>query len=93
MRRALLCSPILMLPIFWLFLSVVVLFRDGGEISMSEFGIALLLYSPFILGFGYGLQRALVWLGKKRGLAGFSPPLRPHGAVAAYHSHRLSCVR
>lgn len=53
-RRALVVSPILMLPLFWMFIAIVGLLRFGTELGMPEIVEGLLFYVPFILGFGYG---------------------------------------
>jgi hypothetical protein len=53
-RRGLILSPIMMLPIFWLCLGVACLVpRETGP-KGPEFLEGVLFYTPFILGFGYG---------------------------------------
>lgn len=52
-RLALLLSPLLMLPIFCLYVAVVMLIRFGASSAFFEFRQASISYSPFVLVFGY----------------------------------------
>ena len=52
-KCALLLSPVLMLPLFLIFILIISFFRFGIE-STSDYREVLLFYSPFVLGFGYG---------------------------------------
>jgi hypothetical protein len=52
-RRALMLSPLLMLPLLWIFILIISLLR-GTESGVSELVDGLLFYAPFVLGFGYG---------------------------------------
>jgi len=53
-RRVLILSPILLLPITLIFITTVSLLRFGAEETLAEFSEVLIFYVPFILGFGYG---------------------------------------
>jgi hypothetical protein len=50
---ALLVSPILMLPVFFLYLLAIVLILDRQSLGWQTFD-DLLFYAPYILGIGYG---------------------------------------
>ncbi len=52
-RRILLLSPIIMIPIFLIFVEVISLLRFGIKKSVSEFSEVFLFYTPFVLIFGY----------------------------------------
>ena len=51
-RRALILAPVLMLPIFSLFIVIVALFLDWESVGW-ETANGLLFYVPFVLGYGY----------------------------------------
>jgi hypothetical protein len=76
-RRALMLSPLLMLPLFWVFILVISLLRFGAESGVSELVEGLLFYVPFVLGFGYGyvlLVFGLVFALKRTGVISPAPP-------------------
>jgi hypothetical protein len=52
-KYALVFSPLLMLPLFLVFMLAVSLLTVGTESGVSELVSGLLFYVPFILGFGY----------------------------------------
>jgi uncharacterized membrane protein len=53
-RRVLILSPILLLPLSLIFITTISLLRFGAEETLTDFSEVLTFYVPFILGFGYG---------------------------------------
>ena len=77
-RRALVFSPVLMLPLFLPFMLAISFFTVGTESGVSELVGGLLFYVPFILGFGYVyvlLVFGTVFILKRMGV------LAPSGAI------------
>jgi hypothetical protein len=75
-RRGLVLSPLLMLPVCLVFIVVIGLVRSGRDLTASEFYDAVALFAPFILGFGYTyvvLVLGVVWLLRRRGVLISSP--------------------
>jgi len=52
-RRLLILSPILLLPIFLIHITVFSLVTSGVQATLESFGEVLMFYVPYVLGFGY----------------------------------------
>ncbi len=78
-KKVLILSPILMLPLFLIFLELVSFIRFGLKESISGFSEAFLFYTPFVLGFGYAyviLVFCIIWTLKSKGLIKESQPIK-----------------
>jgi hypothetical protein len=79
-KRALLLSPVLMLPVFFAFLVILSLITQGfrNEVDAEAVLTMLVLYFSFILGFGYAyvlLVFGAVFVFKRMGLITPSPAI------------------